>query len=179
MRKSKIAALHLAAAPNRPTVLIATIAWAVGATLIVPSLARADFDRATGRWVGDVSAKTFTEYCRGELPPDRRSRFFAALDVADSALASRNVTAAADGFGEAREVVYRGGADSDISIKCLGESVAQRWFEGQLELKRQQSAISSRGTEAETAALYVTAAEQNAKAVVALVEGTKQRRCVA
>ena len=173
MRKSRIMTL------GRPERLIWAIAWTVGAMLIVPRLAQADFDRTTGRWVGDVSARTFDEYCRGELPPDRRTRFFAALDAADSALASRNVTGARSAFGEARELVYRGGADSDISIKCLGESVAQRWFDGQLELKRQQSAIRSRGTEAETAALYVTAAEQNAKAVVVLVEGKKPRRFVA
>jgi hypothetical protein len=129
--------------------------------------------------VGDVSARSFAEYCRGELPSDRRSKFFTALDTADSALASRNMKAAQNAFGEAREAAYRGGADSDLSVKCLGESVARRWFEAQLELNRQRSAIDSRGSEDETAALYVTAADQGAKAVVMWVGGKKPRRFVA
>jgi hypothetical protein len=150
----------------------------VATVLVTPPEVRGDFDRATGKWVGDVSARNFSEYCSGELPSKRRSKFSAALDTADRALASRNLAAARDAFSEAREAAYRGGADSDLSIKCFGESVARRWFKAQLELNRQRSAIDSRGSEDEMAALYVSAADQGAKSIIRSVEGMKPRRFV-
>jgi hypothetical protein len=146
---------------------------------ITPSEVHADFNSATGEWDGDVSATTFDEFCRGDLPPELRSRFSSALDVADSALASGNAEAAKDAFGEARGAAYRGGGDSDISIKCLGVSSANRWFESQLELNRQQSRVDARGSQDETAALYVTAVEEGGKAVVQAVGMLKPRRFVA
>lgn len=165
--------------PIRATASDALVASLFIASLLTPLAARADFDESTGRWVGDVSAETFDEYCRGELPSDRHSRFLSALETANLALASRDLKAASNAFADAREAAYRGGADSDVSIKCLGESAARRWFNGQLEFKRQRSAIDSRGSEDENAALYVTAAEQGVQPTISWVERRKPRRFVA
>jgi hypothetical protein len=147
-------------------------------TAIPPEL-RADINPATGEREGDVSIMNFDDYCRGDLPQERQSRFFSAFEVANSALASNNIEAAEDAFGEARGAAYRGGADSDISIKCLGEATAGRWFDAQLDLSRRRSAIDGRGSEQEMAALYVTAVEQDAEAIVEAVGRMRPRRYVA
>jgi hypothetical protein len=167
-----LAAALLAAAPCGLFTLFGV------AMLLSPSEARGDLDRETGRFGGDVSAASFSEYCEGELPSDRKSKFFAALDAADSALAARNTNDARNSLSEAFGAAYRGGADSEISIKCLGESVARRWFEAQLELRRQQSAIDSRRSRDEAALLYVTAADQDATALVSRVEAKRARRFI-
>jgi hypothetical protein len=147
-------------------------------TVLAPKI-RADFNQATGEWEGDVSAMTFKDYCRGDLPSERRESFFASLDVADSALASNNIPAALDAFGDARGAAYRGGGDSDVSIKCLGEPTAGRWFDAQLELTRQQAATYSPGSGSEFAGLYVLAVEQDSDAIIEAVGRMKPRRFAA
>jgi hypothetical protein len=147
--------------------------------LLVPLAAAADRDPSTGRWGGDVSARTFEEYCRDDLPSNRRSKFFSALDSAERALASGDRKTAREAFSEARSAAYRGGGDSDLSVKCLGESAARRWFKGQLELNRLRSKVDLRGREDETAALYVTAVDDGAPATISLVERKRPRDFVA
>jgi len=149
------------------------------AAMLVPLATAADRDPSTEQFAGDVSAQTFAEYCRGDLPSNRRSKFSSALDTAERALTSSDRKAAREAFSEARSAAYRGGADSDLSVKCLGESTARRWFKGQLELNRLQSRVDSHGREDETAALYVTAVEQGASATISLVEGKSPRDFVA
>jgi len=148
------------------------------AMLLSPSGAQGDLDQETGRLGGDVSAASFSEYCEGDLPSDRKSRFFAALDAADSSLAARDTDDARNALSEAFRVAYRGGGESEISIKCLGKSVARRWFEAQLELRRQQSASESHRSRDEAALLYVTAADQDATALVSQVEVKRARRFI-
>ncbi len=112
------------------------------------------------------------------MSSDRKSKFFAALDAADSALAARDTDDATNALSDAFRLAYRGGGDSEISIKCLGKSVARRWFEVQLELRRQQSASESRRSRDEADLLYVTAADQGATALVSQVEAKRARRFI-
>jgi hypothetical protein len=149
------------------------------AALLVPLATAADGDPSKEQFDGDVSARTFEAYCRGDLPSNRRSKFFSALDAAERALASGDQKTARGAFSEARSAAYRGGGDSDLSVKCLGQSTARRWFKGQLELNRLQSRVDSHGRQDETAALYVTAIERGAPATISLVEGKRPRDFVA
>ncbi|MDH3947669.1 MAG: hypothetical protein OEU74_01795 [Gammaproteobacteria bacterium] len=129
---------------------------------------RADFNTSTGQWDGDVSARSFAEYCRDEMPADRKTKFYTQLDQAEQALAARKTNDAEAAMGKALSAVYRGGAESDISVKCLGEPSARRWFNAKLALQRL----------APTPELYVTAADHGSDGLVDVVSTYSATRFV-
>jgi hypothetical protein len=140
--------------------------------------AQADFDAKTGQWTGDVSPQSFAEYCRGELPADRQATFFAELDKAERVLAARNTADAKTALGKALSAVYRGGAETDIAVKCLGEPIALRWFTTQLALRRQVSRSGPRGTGPDYTTLYVAAADRGTDGIVEVVSSQSATRFV-
>jgi hypothetical protein len=70
--------------------------------------------------IGDVAARDFGTFCRDPLPADRMSRFRQNLTATETALASRDAEEARESFDIAMSAVYRGGGESDMSVKCLG-----------------------------------------------------------
>ena len=117
--------------------------------------------------IGDVAPQDFDAFCRDPLPADRMSRFRQNLNATENALASRNTEKARESFDIAMGAVYRGGGESDMSVKCLGESTAGRWFDAKLELKRQQSAQRN------STDLYLIAADQGVKGLVSTISQKK------
>lgn len=113
--------------------------------------------------IGDVAARDFGTFCRDPLPADRMSRFRQNLTATETALASRDAEEARESFDIAMSAVYRGGGESDVSVKCLGESTAGRWFDAKLELKRQQTAQRN------STDLYLIAADQGADGLVSTI----------
>ncbi|RLA46237.1 MAG: hypothetical protein DRR06_05550 [Gammaproteobacteria bacterium] len=143
---------------------IATIIATMGTVFSV----QADFNVHTGQWEGDVSAQTFTEYCRGDLPADQQASFYAQLDLAEQALAAQKTTAAEAAMGKALSAVYRGGAESDISVKCLGEPAARRWLTTKLVIQRL----------APQPGLYITAADRGKDGLIEIVSPQPAARFV-
>ena len=113
--------------------------------------------------IGDVAARDFGTFCRDPLPADRMNRFRQNLTATETALASRDAEEARESFDIAMSAVYRGGGESDVSVKCLGESTAGRWFDAKLELKRQQTAQRN------STDLYLIAADQGADGLVSTI----------
>ena len=134
----------------------------------------ADFDPKTGLQVGDTAPKNFTEYCQGELPADRQARFNAGLAEAEGALKAGRPRDAESALGKAFAAAYRGGGESEMSIKCLGEPIARRWFQAQLELNRQRTAENPR----RPASLLVTAADSGTNGLLAEIRRKKPAQFV-
>lgn len=156
-------------------VALALVATATGWPFVhAASAAPAAATRAS-----DAAPATFAEYCEAELPAERRARFDRALSKAEEALAKGNRVNAERPLEQAFEAAARGGANSDVSIKCLGETVARRWFEAQLQLKRLRAAADAKRNRVETPSLYAMAADQGAQAIVKTVEGLQPPRVVA
>ena len=115
----------------------------------------------------DVEARNFSEYCRGELSPERRSRFHGGLAQAEHAVAAGNAGVARAALQEARAAAYRGGReDSNISVKCFGRGTADRWLSAELAQQRLEP----------EPALYTTAADQGATGLVERIEKQPARR---
>lgn len=155
--------------------------WAIGVGLAVwvsipMADVQADLDAARPR--GDVAARSFSELCEGELPESRQRQFYAGLDEAEAQLARRDPEAARSALDGALMAAYRGDADTDVSIKCLGEPAARRWHDDKLELDRQEAASDSRGILFVRARLYAAAADRGADGVSAIVEQQPARRFV-
>ncbi|MGI9343633.1 MAG: hypothetical protein ACR2QV_12350 [Gammaproteobacteria bacterium] len=101
--------------------------------------ALADIDPVTGENVGDTMPQNFDELCRtqkrigearGEtMQQELRTRFYAELERAERALAAGNAGEASDTLYGAAATMYMGGREgSMLSVKCLGEPTARRWF---------------------------------------------------
>ena len=115
----------------------------------------------------DVDARNFTEYCRDKLPQERQSRFDSGLTQAEQAVAAGNAGAARTALRNARFAIYRGGReDSNISVKCFGRAIADRWLSVELAQQRLEP----------EPALYVTAADQGAAGLVRRVEQQPAKR---
>jgi hypothetical protein len=153
------------------------VATALIAMVGQPPIAWADFDSTTGKWLGDVSASNFAEYCEGELPARRRAQFDRDFAKAERDVASENIRDAELALGSALNAAYRGGADSEVSIKCLGESIARRWFRVKLGIDRYWSENRRRGG-SDTAKLRTRAVDQGEAAVVSFAMKMKARKFV-
>jgi hypothetical protein len=119
---------------------------------------------------GDASPQNFQQFCSGPLPPSRAAEFRDNLAKTEQALAARNLEQAQLTYNNAMSAAYRGGGESDISVKCLGKSTAQRWHNTKLELKRLQTGV--RGS----TDLYLIAADQGAPGLVETVTKGKRPR---
>jgi hypothetical protein len=156
-------------------------AWAIGAGLTVwvsIPVAHAQVDSIADRPRGDVAARSFSELCAGELPESRRRLFYSGLDKTEARLAQREPEAARSDLENALQAAYRGDADTDISVKCLGEPTARRWHDAELELSRQEAASDPRGILFVRAGLYVVAADHGAEGVRDAVGRQPARRFV-
>jgi len=133
--------------------------------------ARADIDPVTGEMNrGDAAAQSFAEFCRDELPADRENRFYVELDNADQALVAGNVDAAGGALNNAWQATFRGGGETDASVRCLGEQATRRWFNTRLELWRKGSSAGlGGGMGRDYATLYVVAADRGADGIVDVV----------
>ncbi|MGI9309392.1 MAG: hypothetical protein ACR2P6_09020, partial [Gammaproteobacteria bacterium] len=109
---------------------------AIAALPLVCSTAFADRNPETVKPSGDVAASNFSEYCRDDLPENRRTRFYAELQKAESSLASGNTDGAMKALGEAWREAYRGDAYNDNGIRCLGEATTRRWVAVNITLWR-------------------------------------------
>jgi hypothetical protein len=144
---------------HRLVALVGLLLWA-GAS--------ADIDPRTGRAGGDAAARSFAEYCEGELPAARQQRFYTELESAERALAAGDLAVADAARGRAWEAAYRGGADNDLAVKCLGQATAQRWLDMRLGIYRLQAGQAG-DKRVGLAALYVTAADEGADALVRII----------
>lgn len=100
----------------------------MGAALLGVALpAQADIDPRTGRQTGDVGAQNFAEFCEYELPAQQQKLFFKSLGEAEKAIAAQREAEASRSAAIALGAVFRGGPETDTSVKCLGKSVAERW----------------------------------------------------
>lgn len=136
----------------------------------VPIGAHADVDPKTGRIGGDAAAQSFAEYCRGELPAERESRFYAELDDAEQALDAGDLAMAETALGGAWQAAFRGGGETDVGVRCLGEQATRRWFQARLELWRRGSSAGARGgMGADYTTLYAVAADHGSKGIVEVV----------
>ena len=117
--------------------------------------------------LADVAPANFSTFCREPLPADRLGSFRQNLGATEKALASRNTLQARESFNAAMGAAYRGGGESDTSVKCLGKSTAGRWFNIKLELMRQQSAAR------DSTDLYLIAADEGADGLVTVVSNRK------
>ena len=142
------------------------------------SSAQADFNKSTGQWEGDVSAQSFAQYCEGQLPVAQTKTFNAELDQAEQALAARKIDAAQDALNSALQAVYRGGAETDISVKCLGEPVARRWQKAQIALWRLAPQSGPQGASKEYTQLYLAAFDGGHDGVVAAVRALPADRFI-
>jgi hypothetical protein len=142
-------------------------AWLLSAWLSPFATAVADFNTTTGLWEGDVSARTFAEFCQDEIPANRLRWFNTGLSQAESALQAKQTDTAGKALSEAWREAYRGGTENDMSIKCLGKATAERWFTARVELYRQQSAVAAPNRRPDYATLYATTAVQSTQAVIA------------
>ena len=117
----------------------------VGLATVLPALA--DIDPVTGENVGDVMPQNFTELCRvqkriGEargptMEQELKTRFYAELERAERALAAGDAVVASDTLYGAAATMYMGGREgSMLSVKCLGEPTARRWFNANLGVWR-------------------------------------------
>ncbi len=110
--------------------------------------------------VGDVSGLSFQQECNAELRPGSEATFEAELARAEKALAAGDADTARKAMNTALLAVYRSGADNtDVSVKCLGEPVARRWFADKLALQR----LSPKPE------LYVTAADRGRDGLVEVI----------
>lgn len=156
----------------------ALVCMAFAALIGVVSVGRADIDPRTGRQLGgDAAPQNFAQYCQGELPRDRLSTFNAELARAEGALAAGNGDQADDALLGAFKAIFRGGAeDSALSVKCLGEQTARRWFNAKLAVWRVVSGDrrleqSSRGN-----MRYLLAANANPDSTAKLIKGVAAER---
>jgi len=134
---------------------------------------RADVDPVTGEMGrGDAAAQSFAEFCRDELPADRRNRFYVELGNADREVAAGNTDAAGAALNNAWLAAFRGGGETDVSVRCLGEQATRRWFNTRLELWRRGSSAGLSGGMGggDYTTLYVAAADRGSDGVVAVVE---------
>jgi len=81
-------------------------------------------------------------------------------------------------MGRAFEAAYRGGADTETSIKCLGEPIARRWWKARLEIDRQRAKQASPRHRNRDSTLRATAADHGSSALVTLVGDMKPARFV-
>jgi hypothetical protein len=128
----------------------------------------ADIDPRTGRPTGDVGPANFAEFCAVALPASRNKTFFEQLEMAEKAVATGNDSAAESHLASALGAAYRGGAETDMSVKCFGEDTWRRWFGIRQDLYRLQ-AQSRPGRGTEMAQLVTAAANGGRAAVVELV----------
>jgi hypothetical protein len=89
------------------------------------------------------------------------------MAASKSALDAGQLDRAQEAFSAALSAAYRGGADSDMSVKCLGRDTAQRWHQLKLDLKR--AVTGSRGS----TDLYLVAADDGAAGLVKSVSGKR------
>jgi len=139
--------------------------------------AHADIDPRTGQQGGgDVSPQTFADFCgadmrrndaRGSaLQDELTATFYRELDRAEGALATGDEPAADDALRKASTAVYRGGTETDLSVKCLGESTARRWFNAKLALWRLQPASRRLENASRDSMRYLMAADRSPDKVV-------------
>jgi hypothetical protein len=150
---------------------------ALGIALAANATAAADGDP---RPRGDVSARSFAEYCQGDLPAPRRARFDRGLETAEAALARGDTGSAEAALSDAFSAAYRGGAETAVSIKCLGEGAARRWLDAQLELDRRKlggalADLPDRRVASESA-LRLIAIDRGEDALVERIRGLEPRR---
>lgn len=131
-----------------------------------------DFDSRRGH----ASARTFAEYCEGDLTAEQRSRFDRSLSSAEAALARGDLETGEAALGQGLSAAYRGGAETAVSIKCLGESPARRWLDARLDLDRQRVAEANERLAAHEAALRVLAIDGGRDALVDRVRALDARR---
>jgi len=94
--------------------------------LALAAVSPARADTAPG---GDAAPQNFEGYCRGDLSVRARETFPELLARAEKAVAAKNGLAASQALGEAERLAYRGGAETDMSVKCFGQPTYRRWFD--------------------------------------------------
>lgn len=150
--------------------------WVVCAAVLgVGSAASADRDPVTGEIVGDTSPVSFAEACRRDLLPDQEARFYESLGRAESALAAGETETGVDALQSAIGAAYRGGAESNLAVKCLGRPAAKRFIEAQLESYRQHRSSTADPMRLRRPELIVLAVDSGADAVVRAVEASSMR----
>ena len=117
---------------------------------------------------GDASPQNFQQFCSGPLPASRANAFRENLAMSEQAIAARNLEQAQLTFNNAMSAAYRGGGESDMSVKCLGKTTAARWHTAKLELKRLQADV--RGS----TDLYLIAADRGTPGLIETI--TKGKR---
>ena len=138
----------------------------LGAIAAPFGLALADLDPATGQWGGDVSAQNFSQYCEGELPADRQERFDTGVSQAEAALRLNDTNTAHAALNDAWRAAYRGGAENDLAVKCLGKETAKRWYKARIEIYRQQSAARGTSKTLDYETLYVASVDESSNMLV-------------
>ncbi len=129
----------------------------------------ADFDPKTGEYGGDVSAQTFAQYCRGDLPAERKATFNAELQKAEQFAADRNTDDAQAALSLAWEATHRGGAYDDTGVRCLGEGVTRHWLTVNLALWRLGAGSGPEGIGGDFTGMYVAAADGGTDGIIATV----------